>query len=206
MNKLKPIEIALIFGVVISMLAGRGIAAQQEELADCMIRLHVVANSDSEEDQAEKLAVRDAVLELAAKYGEEVRSVSEMEQLLHRYIPELEEAGNQILKERGSPHSLRAAVADCYFPTKVYDGFALPAGEYTALRVVIGNGEGENWWCVAFPPLCVGACAEHIEQAIDAGLFTPQQGGLITGEGPQYILKFRCMELLGQLKQYLRRG
>lgn len=201
MNKIKPIELALIFGVVVALLAGRGVAVQQEELADSMIRLHVIANSDLAEDQEEKLAVRDAVLELVARYGEGAESVSEMEQCLRRHLPELEEAGNAVLKARGSTHTVRGEVTDCYFPTKVYSGFALPAGEYRALRVVIGEGEGQNWWCVAFPPLCVGSCVENIDQAVEAGLFTLLQRDLMTEQGTQYVLKFRCMELLGQIKE-----
>ena len=201
MNKVKPIELALIFGVIVALLAGRGVAVEQKELADSVIRLHVIANSDSPEDQEEKLAVRDAVLELAARYGEEAETVTEMEQLLCNSLAEVEDTGNTVLKNRGSTRSLHAEVTDCYFPTKVYSGFALPAGEYTALRVVIGEGNGENWWCVAFPPLCVGSCAETMEQAVKAGLFTHQQMELITGNGTQYVLKFRCMELLGQIKE-----
>lgn len=206
MNKIKPIELALIFGVVVALLAGRGVAVQQEELADTMIRLHVIANSDSEEDQEEKLAVRDAVLELAERYGGEAESVPEMEDILRRHLPELEKAGASVLRERGSSHSVRGEVTDCYFPTKVYSGFALPAGEYRALRIVIGEGAGENWWCVAFPPLCVGSCAESMEQAVEAGFFTQEQTKLMTEAGTQYVLKFRCMELLGQIKERICRG
>ena len=206
MNKINPIELALVFGVVVALLAGRGVAVQQEELADSLVRLHVIANSDSEEDQEEKLAVRDAVLELVARYGEGAESASEMEQRLRRCLPELEEAGNAVLNTRGSTHTVRGEVTDCYFPTKVYSGFALPAGEYRALRVVIGEGKGQNWWCVAFPPLCLGSGVEQIDQAVEAGLFTLPQKELMTEQGTPYVLKFRCMELFGQIKEYVCRG
>lgn len=205
MNRLKTVEIALIFGVVAALLAGRGVAAEQKELADSMIRLHVIANSDSEEDQADKLAVRDAVLELVRGYGEQAGSVSEMEAILRQHLAELEKMGESVLRERNSAHCIRASVTDCYFPTKVYDGFSLPAGTYTALRLEIGAGEGANWWCVAFPPLCIGSCAESVQQAVNAGFFTSEQGEFVTGYNEDYILKFRCMELLGQIKERICR-
>ena len=206
MNKLKSVEIALIFGVVVALLAGRGIAAQQEELADTMIRLHVIANSDSDRDQADKLAVRDAILVLVKEYGEQADTVSEMADILESHLPELEAAGEVVLRNRDSTHSVRASVTDCYFPTKAYTGFALPAGSYRALRLEIGAGEGANWWCVAFPPLCVGSCAESVEQAVEAGFFTQEQGEFLAGNETGYILKFRCMELLGQIKERLCPG
>ena len=87
---------------------------------------------------------------------------------------------------------MTASLEECWFPTKEYEGFALPAGEYTALRVVIGAGEGQNWWCVAFPPLCLGAASETVDQAAQAGLFTQADEG--------YVLKFKSLELLGELK------
>ena len=83
-----------------------------------------------------------------------------------------------------------------------YDGFALPAGNYTALRVVIGEGEGQNWWCVAFPPLCLGAASETVDTAAQAGYFSQDQVKLVTGESEGYVLKFKGMELLGQLEAF----
>ena len=206
MNKLKSVEIALIFGVVFALFAGRGIAAQQEKLADTMIRLHVIAKSDSDGDQVDKLAVRDVVLELVKEYGEQADTVTEMADILESHLPELEAAGEEVLRNRNSPYSVHASVTDCYFPTKAYSGFALPAGSYRALRLVIGTGEGANWWCVAFPPLCVGSCTESVEQAVEAGFFTREQGEFLVGDENGYILKFRCMELLGQIKAHLYPG
>ena len=206
MYKLRTFEIALIFGVVFALLAGRGVAAEQQELADSMIRLHVIANSDSAEDQEDKLAVRDAVLKLVEGYGMQADSVSEMERILRDHLPELEAAGERVLRARNTAYGVRASVTDCYFPTKVYPGFALPAGTYTALRVEIGEGDGANWWCVAFPPLCVGSCTENVEQAVEAGFFTREQGEFLAGYEDGYILKFRCMELLGQLKRAVFQG
>ena len=105
---------------------------------------------------------------------------------------------------RGSEDRVTASLTRCWFPTKAYNGFALPAGEYEALRIVIGAGEGHNWWCVAFPPLCTGAASETVDTARAAGLFTDGQARLVTGDGGGYVLKFKSMELLGELEGWLR--
>ena len=94
---------------------------------------------------------------------------------------------------------MTARLERCWFPTKEYGDFALPAGTYEALRVVIGDGAGENWWCVAFPPLCLGAAGETVDQAAQAGRFTDGQVKLM-GQEEGYVLKFKCLELLGQLQ------
>ena len=205
MDKLKPVELSLAVGIAAALLFGSGTASAQAELAESMIRLHVIANSDEPADQADKLAVRDAVLELVSACGDEAPDVAQMEKLLREKLPELEQAGERVLRERGCLLPVKASVTDCYFPTKDYQSFALPAGRYTALRIEIGRGEGANWWCVAFPPLCVGSCAESMEDAVQAGVFTTEQAQFLCGESGNYILKFRSMELLGLLKEALSR-
>lgn len=203
-HKLKKWEIALLFGVVTALLWGTGIARTGEELSGQVLRLHVIANSDSPEDQALKLEVRDAVLAALSGLNEQAADVSEMERLVKGQLRELEQAGEEALRREGCGLPVSAEVTNCYFPTKVYDGFALPAGEYTALRLVVGAGEGQNWWCVAFPPLCAGAGAKSVEEAVKAGYFTTEQGELLTADGGEYLIRFRSLELLGELKQLLK--
>jgi len=201
MNKLKRIEISLLFSVIISLIWGCGTAHAQEELASSLIRLHVIANSDSEEDQRNKLVVRDAILILAESWGEEAETVQEMERMIRPNLKELEAAGEAALRTVDCFDKVTASLTDCYFPTKEYDGFALPAGQYTALRLEIGAAEGQNWWCVAFPPLCLGAGAENLNTAVEAGYFTDENAKLLIGDGEIYILKFRAIELFGQIKE-----
>lgn len=105
--------------------------------------------------------------------------------------------------DAGYDYPVTAALEKVWFPTKEYDGFALPAGEYTALRIIIGEGAGQNWWCVAFPPLCLGAASDTVEDAAAAGYFSQDQAALITEEDQGYVLKFKSMELLGQLQGFL---
>ena len=197
-RKLKVWECALICGVLCAMALGVWLDREQEELAGQVIRLHVIANSDSPEDQALKLEVRDRVLERAAALCPPDATLEEMRLALSLGLEDLAAAGRAAVEEGGYSYPVTTGLARCSFPTKDYGGFALPAGEYEALRVVIGAGEGRNWWCVAFPPLCLGAASETVEQAVEAGRFSPEQAALLTGEG--YVLKFKGMELLGRLR------
>jgi stage II sporulation protein R len=199
-HRLYKWEVALIFGFLTALLWGVTTARAQGELADRVIRIHVIANSDSPEDQRLKLAVRDAVLELVAEAGEGIETPEEMLFALTPRLAELEVLGETVLRNQGFTDDVTATLTECWFPTKDYGAFSFPAGEYTALRLVIGNGEGENWWCVAFPPLCVGAAAESIEEAVAVGHFTQEQGRLLTAQTGEYVLKFRSMELLGVIK------
>ncbi len=202
-RKLKTWEAALIFGVLIAVVAGSWLGQEQEELADCVIRFHVIANSDSEEDQALKLAVRDRVLEQAEGLYPQNATLSQAQAALEGHLGALAAAGRAVVEEKGYDYPVTAQLEESWFPTKEYEGFALPAGKYTALRVTIGEGRGQNWWCVAFPPLCLGAASETVEQAAQAGLFTPEQTALVTGGGEGYVLKFKAMELLGELRGLL---
>ena len=202
-RKLKTWEAALIFGVLIAVVAGSWLGQEQEELADCVIRFHVIANSDSEEDQALKLAVRDRVLEQAEGLYPQNATLSQAQAALEGHLGALAAAGRAVVEEKGYDYPVTAQLEESWFPTKEYEGFALPAGKYTALRVTIGDGRGQNWWCVAFPPLCLGAASETVEQAAQAGLFTPEQAALVTGGGEGYVLKFKAMELLGELRGLL---
>ena len=202
-RKLKTWEIALMFGVLIAVVAGSWLSKEQTELADSVIRFHVIANSDSDEDQALKLAVRDRVLARAEEIYPENATLPQVQAALEGHLNTLAAAGREVVEEQGYDYPVTAQLTDCWFPTKEYEGFALPAGSYTALRVTIGEGRGQNWWCVAFPPLCLGAASQTVEEAAQAGYFSQEQRGLITGENEGYVLKFKGLELLGELQHLL---
>ena len=185
-----------------AVVAGGWLGQEQRELADSVIRFHVIANSDSEADQALKLAVRDRVLEEAQDLYPEDATLEEAQAALEGHLNTLAAAGRTVVEDEGYDYPVTAQLTDCWFPTKEYEGFALPAGSYTALRVTIGEGKGQNWWCVAFPPLCLGAASETVDQALEAGHFTPEQGALVTGADEGYVLKFKAMEWLGELQEF----
>lgn len=201
-NRLKLIEIALLIGLAVFLASGGLALRAQTQLADRVVRLHVLANSDKEEDQALKLLVRDRVLARATELLTRARDRTEAESLLRAELPELEALAERELRLSGCDYPVTAELTDTEFPTREYDGFTLPAGEYLALRVVIGEGAGRNWWCVVFPPLCTAASADVPAAALAAGL-TEDQVGLITEEDRGYVLKFKTVEWWEQIRARL---
>lgn len=203
-NALRRWELALLLGVALAALAGSWLDASQAALADRVVRLHVVANSDSDEDQALKLAVRDRILAETEGLFTQGLTVEEARSALAEMLPDLAAAGAEVAGEWGCSYAVTASLEDgVWFPTKTYTDFALPAGNYTALRLVIGEGGGHNWWCVVFPPLCLGSVTETVEETASAGGLSRDQVSLITGEDGGYVIKFKAVELWEQFKAWL---
>ena len=198
--KLKLFEIALLIGLAVFLTSGALALRTQDELADKVVRLHVLANSDSEEDQALKLRVRDAVLEQATAILEQSADRREAESRLRGQLLELERIAAKEIAAEGYDYPVTVNLENTDFPTKEYDGFTLPAGEYLALRVIIGEGQGRNWWCVVFPPLCTAASADVPASALAAG-FSEEEVSLITEENQGYVLKFKAVEWWETLKE-----
>ena len=176
---------------LLSFLPIRG----EEEIYGSMIRLHVIAQSDSEAHQAEKLAVRDAVLACLAGTLADAGDYSSALQAVSAALPDAVKAAEETA---GCP--VTASLGTERSPTGQYEDFTLPAGEYTSLRVILGEGEGRNWWCVLFPKLCTARAAGDgfYEDFIAAG-FSPEQYRLIRNDsGTKYRIRFRILELLTQ--------
>ena len=198
--KLKFFEIALLIGLAVFLTSGALALRTQDELADKVVRLHVLANSDSEEDQALKLRVRDVVLERATAILEQSADRREAESRLRGQLLELERIAAKEIAAEGYDYPVTVNLENTDFPTKEYDGFTLPAGEYLALRVIIGEGKGQNWGCVVFPPLCTAASADVPASALAAG-FSEEEVSLITEENQGYVLKFKAVEWWETLKE-----
>ncbi len=192
-GKLKWIEVTLLLALAVGLASGAMALQTGQELSDRVVRLHVLANSDSEEDQALKLKVRDRIL----AYTEPILAGSadrrEAEALLRGRLLEMERIAVEEIRANGYDYRVSVRLEDASFPTREYEGFTLPAGKYLALRIVIGEGAGRNWWCVVFPPLCAAAAEEVPETALAAGL-SPGQVGLITEENEGYVLKSKLVE------------
>ena len=203
-NTLRCGEIALMVALALTMLWGAWSMQEQDVLERKMIRLHVIANSDAQDDQALKLQVRDAVLAQATDILQQSRDMVDAERKLSLALPAIETAAREKVVAEGYDYAVAARLEQTEFPTKEYDGFSLPAGEYLALRVVIGEGAGQNWWCVVFPPLCTAAATDLEETAIATGL-GEEDISLITEEHQGYVLKFRSLELWESLRQWLKK-
>ena len=202
MTRWKKWELALLLGLCAAMLWGAWSMQRQDALAQKMIRLHVIANSDSDADQALKLEVRDRVLDFTTTVLQRSADMEDAQVRLREELTRIEDIAQREIAAQGYDYPVTAQLASAEFPLKEYDGFSLPAGEYMALRLVIGEGEGRNWWCVVYPPLCTAAAADMPQTAIHAGL-TDDDVSLITGEDTGYVLKFRSVELWEQLRQWL---
>ncbi len=194
MQKLRLWEAALFLAFGLTLTVGVWASASESALADQILRLHVVANSDSDSDQARKLLVRDAVLAEASRLLEGVGDRKGAEAALSPHLEELAQAGAEALARTGHMEPVTVTLADQWFPTKEYDGFSLPAGQYRALKVTIGEGRGRNWWCVVFPPLCLASVSEESVETAAGGVLSEDQIALITGQDGGYVLKFRLIE------------
>ena len=170
-------------------------------LPDKLLRLRVVAESDSGADQADKLLVRDAVLRSLRPLIADCGSLEEARAVTAAALPLLAEAAGEALGDRALPLVLRLGQEDC--PLRPYEDFTLPAGQYETLTVTLGSGEGHNWWCVVFPPLCLAAAGDTGEEGEDEewSVFSPAEKRLVTSGGVE--LRFRCLELLERLRTWL---
>ena len=195
-------EGALLIAILISFAWGTWADRTQQQLSDKVLRLHVLANSDSEADQALKRKVRDSVLETASAILADCPDRETAEQRLSAALPEIEDAARARIAAEGGKQTVTAELRPTVFPTREYEDFTLPAGEYLALRVVLGEGEGHNWWCVVFPPLCAETTSSLSQTAMAAGL-TEEEVALIT-ESDGYQLKFKAVELWEKLMAYFR--
>ena len=170
----------------------------EEEIYDTVVRLHVRANSDGEEDQALKLRVRDAVLAVTGDLVVDCRSQDEAVAILEAHMEELEAAARGVIAAEGRHDSISVTLGREAYPTRTYESCCFPAGEYVSLQVLIGDGEGQNWWCVLFPPLCLSAAtAQNNEDAfVQVGL-SKDQYGIITETGKtKYKVRFKILEVV----------
>lgn len=152
----KIIVIVLIVAVFFTYLIQKqqDLNAAKEDISNRLIRFHVIANSDSQDDQKLKLKVRDAVILAMNSKFEGIKDIKESEKVIKENLGEIQKIAQDAVYKNGKKYAVKAVYGRFAFPTKYYGTIALPAGNYNALRIVIGNGGGKNWWCVMFPPLC----------------------------------------------------
>lgn len=193
---------ALVCGFVMAVIASFfPFAAACGGLPENVVRLHVVANSDSEEDQSVKLLVRDAVLEEAAKWYGGAQSMEEASSQLCTHLQSLGKTARTTLAENGMEYSAKVEMTEMYFSTRDYGTFRLPAGRYRTLRVTLGEGQGKNWWCVVFPSLCLPAAGEGQSDLL---LSLPESEREIVENPEQFQVKFKAVELWESLREWLR--
>lgn len=187
----------LCIALVASLFPIHGEAA----IYDTVVRLHVVANSDSDEDQSLKLKVRDAVIGVVTPAVEDCRSQSEAIEAIEAVIPDVEQAARTVVAENGYSYAVSVELGREYYPTKNYESCAFPEGEYVSLRVLIGESAGQNWWCCLFPPLCLSSASaedksSNEEAFISVGLTSDQYKLVTETETPKYKARFKILEAI----------
>ena len=163
---------------------------------DNVLRLHVLANSDSSEDQALKLEVRDRILEETATLFKDCKSKDEAREAVESNLDKIREIAEQTVREAGYEYGVSVSLGEEEYPTKNYEECCFPAGEYLSLRVMIGEAEGENWWCVLFPPLCLDAAGESREVFAEVGLTDEQYSFITETDNAQYKVRFKLLEVI----------
>lgn len=194
------VEMGLLLLLSLLFSVATGLERQQQRISDSLVRLHVVAASDSREDQDIKLQVRDRVLSQAQDILVNAETRDQALILLSGRLDALTETANQTLTQLGSQDRAQVTLKRELFGTRYYEDFTLPGGYYEALRVTIGPGEGKNWWCVVYPQLCMAAMEE---QAVPAMGSLSQSDSMLLEAG-ETRFRFRCLELLEDLLGYFR--
>ena len=172
----------------------------EAELYDNVLRLHVIANSDSDEDQALKLKVRDAIIEKCGNIFSNCSSRDEAESAVTENLGFIESTAKSVIEKEGYSYSVKIKLDEEEYPTRSYGSVCFPSGKYLSLRIIIGEGEGQNWWCVLFPPMCLSAASasDYDDGAIPVGL-TGEQYKLITEtDDPKYKVRFKILEVFGK--------
>ena len=164
------------------------------EVRDSVVRLHILANSDTQSDQRIKLAVRDAVLDCSATLFDGSTDVENARVAVEKNREVIEKAANRVLSENGVAYKANLVFTEEFFDTREYDGFTMPAGRYKAVKLILGDGAGKNWWCVMFPPLCLPAASE----SADIDVFFSGNAQVI--EGSRYQIRFKIVEVIEKIK------
>ncbi len=176
-------------------------AKASESVRADVVRLHILANSDSEEDQAVKLLVRDALLQESEALAGEYTSVEEAEEYFRENRDELTEIANRVLKENGFDYTATVTLTEEYYETRQYGELTFPAGIYTSLRVILGEGKGHNWWCVMFPNLCISVAGDIKTRKGGADNMSPNSKKVVE---EKYEVKFKIVEIYEGLRNRFR--
>ncbi len=179
--------------LIVTMLSGAVPVNGEVELYDKVVRLHVIADSDEAEDQALKLKVRDAILDDMKDYMSSSLSVEQAEQIIEANSERIRLTAEKCIKENGSDDAVSVSLGYETYPTRSYEGVSLPSGRYYSVRVMIGEAAGQNWWCVLFPPLCIGAASAE-DELVEAGLTKEEVDILCDNDSQEYVIKFKILE------------
>lgn len=176
---------------------------QCEDIPNHVIRLHILANSDSEQDQSLKIKLRDYILYNSRSLFEKAENKQEAEHIVKTNLDKILHDAQSYVHSLGYDYKVSGNLEeDVYFNTRRYESFTLPSGNYTALRITIGEGQGHNWWCVMFPPLCFSAAEKHDGKTLSDVLSEDEYN--ITQNSEQYEYKFKIAEIYNDIKNFIK--
>lgn len=173
-----------------------------DNLYDSVIRIHVLANSDEKEDQETKLAVRDSILLYAKENLPQGKNREEAKEIILENISEIERVAEETLRKEGREEKVSVELSEEYYGTRHYDSFSLPAGSYLSLKVKIGSAQGQNWWCVLFPPICLSSATSTESALMGAGM-SRENVNTVTGKDGGYQIRFKILEVTQETKRRL---
>lgn len=200
MTFIKKIKISVCVGMAIALIFSVcSFAETSRKIRSDVLRLHIIANSDSAVDQNLKLRLRDYILEQGSDIFDGSVNVENAVEKIKPRLTELESTAREFVKANGFDYDVKITLSNEYFTTRTYDEITLPAGKYLALRVIIGSGEGHNWWCVMFPPMCVPAADKKDELG---NVFSGEELELVE-KNPKYEIRFKIVEVYEALKAKL---
>lgn len=189
---IKSACIAFVLAVIYSLIPFQ---ANCSDISNEVFRLHIMANSDSEQDQNLKLLVRDRVLEYTQNLFENASSKEEAESLIADNITAINNVAADVISQNGYDYGVKSQIVKMHFSTRYYDSYTLPSGTYDALRITIGSGSGHNWWCVMYPSICISSAEEGEKRARD--VLDSNEYDIIKNE--KYEYKFFVVELFENL-------
>lgn len=193
---LKSVSIAVVFLLVLGLA---GFSAGYDNIRQNVLRLHILANSDSTEDQTLKLKVRDEVLSLSEEIFKDCKSESEAASAARDNLSVIESVAQRVVNDNGYSYSVNAAVCNMWFEDRVYDNFTLPAGMYEAIRIEIGEAKGQNWWCVMFPSVCLPSASG---KGLNATLSEKETE--MCESHNKYVVKFKVVELFHRCRKEIK--
>ncbi len=204
----------LLIAVSLTLILGLLPIHGEGEIYDSVVRLHVLANSDSEEDQAMKLLVRDDIIALTQSLLADCTTRAEALDVIESNLDLFRDTAMETLKNNGSDHIVTVSLGEEYYPTRQYESSAFPSGEYISLQIKIGKAKGQNWWCVLFPPICLSAAStktseSNLEDAFIAAGLTPEQYRIITETDPEenggkYKIRFKILEIFQDIARIFK--
>ena len=195
MKWIKAAAGAVLVGLVLWVC---GFVGACTTVRESVVRMHILANSDSEADQAVKMQVRDAVTAAGAGLLDGVTSRAEAEQRLQEALPRLTAVAQECVQKAGFSYPVKAELTEMYFMTRIYENGTFPAGRYHAVRLSLGEAKGKNWWCVMYPPLCVSAATD--KNSLRDVL--PGEACTVVEDGSRFVIRFKVLEWVQELAEW----